>query len=368
MTFEQKKIHCVPDDSNHTDSAVLASLAANAPSDIMTRLEVYRGELLLHCYRLLGSQHDAEDLVQETMLRAWQRFDTFKGLSSLRTWLYTIATNVCLDALKKRPTRTLPTASYPVADPHSPIIPPTAEACWLEPFPDSWLAEGMDNPEARYTRYESVSLAFLTVLQLLPPRQRAILLLSDVLDWRMNEIASLLDISVSAANSALHRARVTIAKHYRSDTREESQINHTDAETSALLDRYLYAWETDDVAGLVALLKEEATLCMPPFPSWYQGRESIRTLLSLVVFRAQEPHQWRLYPTRANGEPAFALYRFDASQGVYQAFGIQVVTLDYSAASNQIAAVTIFNLPSLVTTFNFPLQQPGQGNHLNSMG
>jgi RNA polymerase sigma-70 factor (ECF subfamily) len=367
MTFEQGKTHNIPENSNCIDSSVFTIFTANVPHDIITQLEVYRGELLLHCYRLLGSPHDAEDLVQETLLRAWQRFDTFKGLSSLRVWLYTIATNVCLDALKKRPTRTLPPATYPVTDPHSPIIPPTAEACWLEPFPDSWLAEGMDNPEARYTRYESVSLAFLTVLQLLPPRQRAILLLSDVLDWHMNEIASLLDTSVSAANSALRRARVTIAKHYHSDKSEESQINYTDAETSALLDRYLHAWETDDVAGLVALLKEEATLCMPPFPSWYQGRESIRTLLSLVVFRAGEQHQWRLYLTRANREPAFVLYRFDASQGVYQAFGIQVVTLDYSTASNQIAAVTIFNRPSLVTAFNFPLQQPDQGNHLSSM-
>jgi len=148
------------------------------------------------------------------MIRAWRHFDTFKGQGLLRTWLYQIATNVCLDALKKRSPRTLPTAAYPEASPESPVAPRTAESFWLEPFPDAWLAEATENPEARYSRHESISLAFLTALQLLPPRQRAILLLSDVLDWRAREVAHLLEISVSAVNSALHRARVTLEKNY----------------------------------------------------------------------------------------------------------------------------------------------------------
>src|SRR6266446_773906 len=251
MTSEQGKTHSTSGRAKRVEPAAITSLATADPSDISSLIEPYRREVHLHCYRLLGSLHDAEDLVQETMLRAWQHFDSFKGASSLRTWLYTIATNACLEALKKRPPRTLPVAAYPATDPLGPIAPALAEALWLEPFPDSWLAEAVDNPEAHYTRHESVSLAFLTVLQLLPPRQRAILILSDVLDWRASEIASLLSISVSAVNSALHRARVTMAKQYHTDDRERGERLEVDAATQTLLERYLLAWETEDVAGLV---------------------------------------------------------------------------------------------------------------------
>jgi RNA polymerase sigma-70 factor (ECF subfamily) len=294
------------------------------------------------------------------MLRAWQRFDTFKGSASLRTWLYTIATHACLDALKKRPPRILPQAAYPAADSLSPLSPAIAEAIWLEPFPDIWLAEAADNPEVRYSRHECISLAFLTALQLLPPRQRAILILSDVLDWHASEVARLLEISVSAVNSALHRARVTLAKNYHTDERTMAQESRADAATSALLKRYVHAWETDDVAGLVALLKEDATLSMPPVPSWYRGRESIFAILSSLAFRSSEvQNRWHLYPTGANAQPAFALYRrVSASMDSYQAFGLQVVTLDYAVPTRQIADVTTFNVPSLVTYFGFPLQMP----------
>ncbi|MBV9708395.1 MAG: nuclear transport factor 2 family protein, partial [Chloroflexi bacterium] len=223
---------------------------------------------------------------------------------------------------------------------------------------DNWLAKAADDPEARYTRYESVSLAFLTALQLLPARQRAILILSDVLDWHASEVAQLLEISVSAVNSALHRARVTLAKNYRKDEHNIAQQSRTDAATSALLKRYVHAWETDDVTGLVALLKEDATLNMPPFPLWYRGRESIRAILTSVAFRSGMQNQWHLYPTAANGQPAFAFYRTGVSRDSYQAFGMQIVTLDYAAPTRQIGDVTIFNIPSLVTYFGFPLQMP----------
>lgn len=212
----------------------------------------------------------------------------------------------------------------------------------------------MENPEARYSRHESVSLAFLTALQLLPPRQRAILIFSDVLDWRASEIAQLLELSVSAVNSALHRARVTLEKNYHTDKQEMARIHRSDAATNALLSRYLRAWETDDVDGLVALLKEDATLSMPPVPSWYRGREAIRAMLLAIVFRSGVQNRWRLYPTQANGQPAFVLYRADEAQSAYRAYSVQVVTLDGS----QVAEVTAFLDPSLVTAFGFPLQLP----------
>ncbi len=353
MTDTQRK-------TDRVNEALITDLAVHGQPDSGPLIEPYRRELLLHCYRLLGSLHDAEDAVQETMLRAWRHFDTFtfKGPGSLRTWLYTIATNASLDALKKRSPRTLPTAASPASDPTRPVVPRSAEALWLEPFPDTWLAEATENPEARYTRHESVSLAFLTALQLLPPRQRAILILSDVLDWRASEIAHLLEITVSAVNSALHRARVALEKNYHPEKRERAWVRRTDAATNALLSRYVQAWETDDITGFVVLLKEDATLSMPPVPSWYRGREAIRTILLAVVFRSGVQHRWRLYPTRANGQPAFVVYRADESKRSYRAFSVQVVTLDGSRLPRQIAEVTAFLDPSLVTSFGFPLHLP----------
>jgi RNA polymerase sigma-70 factor (ECF subfamily) len=323
-------------------------------SEVGLKLEPFRRELLLHCYRLLGSLHDAEDTVQETMLKAWRRFDTFtdKGPGSLRAWLYTIATNASLDALKKGTSRTLPTVAFPVANADQPVAPRNAEILWLEPFPDSWLGEMTENPEARYTRFESVSLAFLIALQLLPPRQRAILLLCDVLDWQASETANLLKITVSAVNSALHRARVTLEKNYKSNKREQevSQPADTDGATNELLARYLKCWEADDVEGLVTLLKEDATLSMPPVPSWYQGREAVRVILRDVVFQSDGRKRWRLIPTYANGQPAFLVYRAANAQSPYKAFAVQVLTLDPEL--NQVQDITAFLDPTLVKAFS----------------
>lgn len=327
-------------------------------SAFIALVESYRRELHLHCYRLLGSLHEAEDMVQETMLRAWHHSDTFKGQASVRTWLYRIATNVCLDALKKRSSRTLPVMASPAADPFLPLAPAWAESTWLEPYPDSWLAEATEDPAARYSRRESVSLAFLTVLQLLPPRQRAILILSDVLDWRASEIASLLSISVSAVNSALHRARVSMEKQYHTDDRERREKLEVDAATQALLDRYLHAWETEDVDGLVALMKEDATFTMPPSPSWYQGREAIRAQIATHGLAPELQHRWFFLPTGSNGGPAFAVYRATYVSGPAQAFGIQVLTLECSASDVRIADVTTFLDPSLFPSFGFAPDLP----------
>ena len=338
-----------------TSEPAKAHTTAGDLSEFSSLIEPYRQELHLYCYRLLGSLHDAEDLVQETMLRAWQYGDTFKGQSSLRTWLYKIATNVCLDALKKRQPRTLPVGLTPEADPLLPIAPAWAESTWLEPLPNSWLAEAMEDPAARYSRHESVSLAFLTVLQLLPPRQRAILLLSDVLDWHASEIADLLSISVPAVNSALHRARVTLAKQYQTDDRARTErVSQADAATQVLLERYLHAWETQDVTELVTLLREDATVAMPPSPSWFRGRDAIQAALATQVFAPRSPIQWHFAPTRANGCPAFAAYCSVEPGSGYQAFGIHVLTLDAGASGVLIASVTAFLNPTLLTFFDLP--------------
>jgi RNA polymerase sigma-70 factor (ECF subfamily) len=333
---------------------------ASQPPDIGLLLEAHRQELLAYCYRLLGSLHDAEDQVQETLLRAWRHFQSLKDTTSLRAWLYKIATNACLDALKQRPARTLPLAAFPAADPAHPIASPLAEATWLEPFPTSWLTEAAENPETRYTRTESISLAFLTALQLLSPRQRAILILADVLDWRASEIAQLLNSSTAAINAALHRARVTLEKHYRPPASEPAQPGALDDTTRQLLTRYLQAWESDDVEGLVALLKEDATLSMPPYAAWYQGHAAIRAILTACPLQPAKRRQWRLLPTVANGQPAFAVYRADAAQQAYRAYGIQVISLqrDATERARLVTSVIMFHTASLVTRFGLPEQLP----------
>jgi RNA polymerase sigma-70 factor (ECF subfamily) len=319
-------------------------------------IEPYRHELYLHCYRLLGSLHDAEDLVQETMLRAWQHFGTFKGTSTLRTWLYSIATHACLDFLKKRSRRTMPMVSYAPSEPTETLPRPVHEVPWLEPFPDAWLDEVTYNPEAHYTRRESISFAFLTAIQLLTPRQRAILILTDVLDWQASEVAHLLSISVSAVNSALHRSRTSLEKHYHRDERELAQPAFPDAATSALLQRYVHAWENDDVKALVETLKEDATLNMPPYSAWYQGREAIQRMLALAAFHTQRPGQWRLFPARANGQLAYVFYHQAEAQQTYRATGVQMVTLDGTQAEPRIGSLTIFLTASLAPFFDLPVQ------------
>jgi RNA polymerase sigma-70 factor, ECF subfamily len=341
-----------------TSERAKAHIPSRDPSEFGSLIEPYRGELHLHCYRLLGSLHEAEDLVQETMLRAWQYADTFKGQAQFGTWLYRIATNACLDVLKKRPPRTLPAALTPEADPLLPLAPAWAESTWLEPFPDSWLAKATEDPAARFARRESVSLAFLVALQLLPPRQRAILLLSDVLDWHVSEIASLLSISVSAVKSALHRARVTLSKQYHADEQERGAGLRTDAATQALLERYVRAWESENIDELVALMKEDATFTMPPLPSWYRGREAIRAGFTAQIFAPLAQNRWHFSPTEANGGPAFAVHRAVGLGGPFRALGIQVVTLAASASDVRIAGVTFFLDPWFVSSFGFPQELP----------
>jgi RNA polymerase sigma-70 factor (ECF subfamily) len=335
------------------EAAHLAAARAGDHQEFESLVEPYRRALQVHCYRILGSLQDAEDLVQETMLRAWRRLETFEGRGSLRAWLYKIATNACFDALAKRPRRTLPESIYPPADPHAAIRPPVDEPLWLEPYPDEWLGQDIIGTEARYTQRESVSLAFLAAVQLLPPRQRAVLILRDVLDCRAGEVSQILELTVPAVNSALHRARVTLNKHYPAGTREAARPIPEDTATRLLLDRYVKAWETADVSGLVALLKEEASFTMPPVPSWYSGSAAIEAVLNAVVFSGPAPDRWRLLPTRANARPAFAVYQSGADGRQYLPFGIQVLTLDQHTRGVKIAGVTTFLNPALFSRFGF---------------
>ena len=332
-------------------------------------VEPYRRELQLHCYRILGSLNEAEDLVQETLLRAWRRLGTYEGRASFRAWLYKIATNACLDALdRQRVRRSLPPGAFPASDPQALVAPPLKEPVWLEPLPDDWLVETAAGPEARYLSGESVSLAFLAALQALPPRQRAVLILSDVLDGSAREVAEMTGLTVSAVNSALHRARATLAKQYPGRGTEGAPRDLAYAEgfpvaerpaderTQSLLQRYVQAWETADVEGLVALLKEDAAFSMPPSPSWYQGRVSIGAFVAATVFAEEgmfpgrAAGRWRLLPTGANGQPACAVYQRIDEGGDYTAFGIHVLTL----TGDQIAAITSFIGPSLPLRFGFP--------------
>jgi RNA polymerase sigma-70 factor, ECF subfamily len=323
-------------ENRESQAAMLIAAAQNGDANAFSELtEPLRRELQVHCYRILGSLHEAEDMVQETMLKAWKRLDTYEGRASFRAWLYKIATNTCLDYLdQRRSRRLLPLDVNPASDPNTSILPPAAEMTWLEPFPDEWLRDTQAiNPEARYTDRESISLSFMTALQYLPPRQRAVLILRDVLDFSANETAEVLEITVSSANSALHRARATLAQRYYGREVESSASSTNDERTQWLLDHFVQAWETADVEGLVALLKEDAMLAMPPSPSWYQGREAIRRFVAVTVFgdngmfSGKAAGRWRLIPTRANAAPAFALYQRD-DKNEYQAFGLHVLGYD----------------------------------------
>jgi RNA polymerase sigma-70 factor (ECF subfamily) len=315
--------------------------------------EPLRREIKLHCYRMLGAMHDAEDLVQETYLRAWRGFEGFEG-GSFRAWLYRIATNACLNALESRKStqRILPDQQGPAAVPRMPEGGPATEVAWLEPYPDSQLegiADEEPNPEARYASREAVQLAFVATIQQLPPRQRAALLLCDVLGWAANEAATLLGGSTASINSALQRARETLARRYP-DGRPQAASQPSPAQ-QRLLGRYLKAWEGHDLDGFVALLKEDATFTMPPWLQWFSGRTAIRAFFEIAW---QTCRGMRLIPTSANGQPAFAVYARTDADPRLTANGIQVFTFEH----DEIAGVTMFLEPRMFEAFGLPLVLP----------
>jgi RNA polymerase sigma-70 factor, ECF subfamily len=313
-------------------------------------LDRYRPELLAHCYRMLGSVHDAEDLVQETYLRAWRSQGTFEGRSSMRTWLYRIATNACLTALQSRGRRPLPTGlGEDAADPFATLV-QKPEVPWLEPVPDVLLPELPDDPAAVVTSRESVRLAFVAALQHLPPRQRVVLVLREVLAWRAAEVADLLGTTTPAVNSMLQRARASLeeADLTRDDVAEPETV-----EQRELLDRYVAAFENYDVEAIVAMFTEDAVWEMPPFTGWYQGARTIGNLISTQC-PASGPADMRMLRADANGQPAFALYMRDPADGAHKAFQIQVLTL----TDRGVAHVGCFFDTSLFHAFGLPETYP----------
>ena len=346
-----------PPSQNPVEAEYLAAARHGDSHRFGELTEPYRRELQVHCYRILGSLHEAEDMVQETMIRAWKHLAAYEGRASFRSWLYKIATNACLDFLdSKRSRRLLPFTILPASNPKSAIQPPSHEMTWLEPFPDEWLADKSAlNPEARYSDSESISLAFLAALQALPPRQRAVLILRDVLDFSANETTDILDLTLSSVNSALHRARVTLSNRYHGREPESSTTPLNDERTQWLLDHFVQAWEKADVDGLVALLKEDASFAMPPTPSWYQGHTAIGIFAAATVFgddgmfSGNAGGRWRLLRTNANGSPAFAIYQ-RTEAGTYNAFGV----LEVEQKAGMLSQLICFIDPTLPIRFGLP--------------
>jgi RNA polymerase sigma-70 factor, ECF subfamily len=345
-------------------------MTALGPTDAFAMsIDAYRRDLILLCYRFLGSIAEAEEAAQETALRAWRARDRFRGEASLRTWLHRIAARVCVDLLRAREGRgraggasgraagtgrLLPDAAAPPAlDVSRPPEPPRRDISWLEPIPTALIdgaeleAAADDDPAALYDRRESVSLAFIAALQSLPARQRAVLLLRDVLGWQASEAGGALEMSVPAVNSALHRARTALRKtHHRTGPAAVPDRPPSNAVARRLLDSYVRAWSTDDVVGLLATMREDVRLAMPPSPTWFEGRDLVGEALRTWVFGALRPAAgYRVTPTSANRQPAVV---FGAADERSTLDGVHVLDLD---AAGRITIATIFLDPSLAARF-----------------
>jgi RNA polymerase sigma-70 factor (ECF subfamily) len=317
-------------------------------------VDPYRRELQVHCYRMLGSLQDAEDALQETLLAAWQSFGEFEGRSSVRTWLYKIATNRCLNALRAASRR--PSVS-PAAPFEFDVPEPTrlGEVLWLQPYPDVLLegvADAAPGPAARIEAREAISLGFVTTLQLLPALQRTVLVLRDVLGFRATEVATMLDTTEEAVTSALKRARHALQARRDFDGGHEPPPAPGSAAERALIDRLAVAWESGDLGAIMASLSDDVWLSMPPLPLEYQGREVATRFFEAVVFRPGA-HRFKIVATRANGQPALGFYFVDAVTGAARAGGILVLTL----AGERVSAITRFDA-GIIDRFGLPRTLP----------
>jgi RNA polymerase sigma-70 factor, ECF subfamily len=323
------------------DEAAFASLA-----------ERYRRELQVHCYRMLGSLEDAEDQVQETLLRAWRRRESFEGRSTFRAWLYRIATNACLDFLERHPRRPVlrSTADMERTDA---VVRPPPHVAWLQPYPDALLepvAPDDLQPEAAAIARETIGLAFLVALQLLPPKQRAVLILRDVLGWSTPETAAVLDLTTASVKSALQRARPTLKEHLPAERLEWAPVADPTEEEHALLRRFIDASERSDIPALTAMLREDAWQTMPPYLDWFGGREAMIAMWSAAMAGPGAQGEWRLVPTRANRQPAAANYLRVAGDDRFRASNVDVLRIVHG----RIAEVTTFD-PGMFPAFGLPL-------------
>ena len=321
----------------------------SAESTFATLFERHRGELRVHCYRMLGSLEDSEDLVQETFLRAWRKRASFgsDGRSAFRPWLYRIATNACLDVLRSRPRRVVPPQVASPGDPAAPPSPPV-DLPWLQPYPDRLLepaAPTEDEPDAAAVARETIELAFIAAIQHLPPRQRAVLILRDVLGWSAKDAAALIDASVNSVNSALQRARATLRQQLGERRTEWARSAEPSAEEHELLRKYVDAHERADADALAALLREDARLTMPPHPTWYEGRAAIR----IAAGKGFEPSfgTLRTLVTAANRQPAAAHYLRRPGESEYRALALDVL----SVQDGRIAEISSFVSPELFPAF-----------------
>jgi RNA polymerase sigma-70 factor (ECF subfamily) len=338
------------------DRALLDAARRGDESAYRRLVETYRGELHAHCYRMLGSVHDAEDALQDALLRAWRGLARFEGRSSLRSWLYRIATNTCLDVVARRPKRVLPIDYGPPGDPHAGPGEPLVESVWVEPYPDERMgvADGLAAPEASVEQRESVELAFIAALQLLPPRQRAVLILREVLGFSAREVAETLETTTASVNSALQRARKTIDDHVPDRSQQETLRSLGDDGIRELVERYVDAWERGDVDAVAAMLAEDAAIAMPPMASWFRGPGVLVFLrkwaFSGRLYNAEGKRRVRVIPTRASGQPAFGTYRWDPERERYLPAVIQVLTL----RDGRIEEITGFVAPELFAHFGLP--------------
>jgi RNA polymerase sigma-70 factor (ECF subfamily) len=291
-------------------------------------LEAYRGELHAHCYRMLGSVHDAEDALQEASLRAWRAIGRFEGRSSLRSWLYTIATNTCLNQISKRPKRVLPIDYGPASDPHDGPGEPLVESVWVEPYPDDQL--GLE-------QRESVELAFIAAVQHLPATQRAVLILREVLDFSAREVADTLETSVPSVNSALQRARKSIEERVPDQTQQATLRALGDDGVRGIVENYMDALQRGDVDKVVSMLAQDAAWSMPPLASWYRGDE-IRDFLTLGPCSGR--FRWRRLPAHANGQPAVAAYTWVEEASCFEPFALDVLTLEGPKVKEVTAFIT----------------------------
>jgi RNA polymerase sigma-70 factor (ECF subfamily) len=317
----------------HTD-AVLARAKAGDEASFAAAVDPFRNELHAHCYRMLGSVHDAEDALQDALLRAWRGLPKFEGRSSLRSWLYTIATNACLDQIARRPKRVLPIDYGPPTDPHVAPGAPVVETVWIEPYPDEVLGieDAFAAPDACYELRESVELAFVAALQHLPATQRAVLILRLVLGFSAREVAQSLDTSVAAVNSALQRARAAVDERVPERSQQATLRALGEDSLREVVDRYVDAWERGDIEAFAAMLAEDATFAMPPLASWYRGRDAIAQWAT--GWPLSGAWKWRALRTTANGQPALGFYAWSEDDESYRPFALNVLTLSDARAED----------------------------------